>query len=504
MGKALYRKYRPISLSTVIGQDSVIKPLSEAIKSGTFSHAYIFTGPRGCGKTSVARIFAHEINGFKYELEDSYVDIIEIDAASNTGVDNIRDLREKAMVAPTEGKYKVYIIDEVHMLSRSAFNALLKIMEEPPKHVIFVLATTNLEKVPVTITSRAQIYNFKLADNETMFNHLKSIAEKESIKIDDDALKIIVRRGGGSFRDSISLLDQISNLKQKSKTITTSDIDTALGLPADEKLKKLLESFESGDNKTTTEILKDFLNSGTTAEVLASDIITRIIENPTAKSLKLVEKLFNVQYPFADAKLLVAFLETENFVPSQVAPQVVLATTPTKPIDSDAEKRRTEFMERIERSKAEMKKRQEASRLEEATKEEYSTTSLTDSIVQDGNLNIKAFIKDIKELNKGLGTTLEKSKFILSDKEVKIYPKSSIIGVLRSKKNLDVLKKNAPGFYINIIDTTEEKIPKEAFSVTEEVEQKPISKNMQKKIDAISDIMGKGIQIKEEDNADTF
>ena len=219
MGKALYRKYRPISLEAVYGQDAVITPLKESIKTGNFSHAYIFTGPRGCGKTSVARIFAHEINHFPYELEDSYVDIIEIDGASNTGIDNIRDLREKAMIAPTEGRYKIYIIDEVHMLSKSAFNGLLKIIEEPPEHVIFILATTNLEKVPVTITSRAQVYNFKLADTETMFKHLRKISDAEGFSIDDDALKIIVRRGGGSFRDSISLLDQISNLKtKKSKT----------------------------------------------------------------------------------------------------------------------------------------------------------------------------------------------------------------------------------------------------------------------------------------------
>ena len=158
--KALYRKYRPTKLADVIGQERVTKPLENALKSGKFSHAYLFTGPRGCGKTSVARIFAHEVNKFKYEIEDSYVDIIEIDAASNTGVDNIRDLREKAVIAPTEGKYKVYIIDEVHMLSKAAFNALLKTLEEPPKSVIFIMATTDAYKVPVTITSRAQVFNF--------------------------------------------------------------------------------------------------------------------------------------------------------------------------------------------------------------------------------------------------------------------------------------------------------------------------------------------------------
>ena len=505
MGKALYRKYRPISLATVVGQDSVVNPLSEAIKSGNFSHAYIFTGPRGCGKTSVARIFAHEINGFKYELEDSYVDIIEIDGASNTGIEDIREIREKALFAPTEGKYKVYIIDEFHMLSRSAFNGLLKLLEEPPEHVIFILATTNLEKVPITITSRSQIFNFKLADPEVMFTHLKSISEKEKINISDDALKIIVQRGGGSFRDSISLLDQISNLKQKGETIETSDIDSALGLPADEKIKNLLKSFEEGDQKSVTDILKDLLNSGSTAEVLANDIISRIIEKPTPKSLSLIKRLFDVQYPFAEAKLLVAFLEAEMPVIQQ-QPNISLATTPAKkPAPASApNSRRANLIAKIAKSKTELKNRTEA---EKAAKmnQDYSETSLSDSTIQGGELNLKAFVKDIREINRGLGISLESSLFVLEEKELKIYPKESFIGVLRSKHNLEILKKSAPGYYINIIDTNETKIPENAISVVDESTKKPTSKNMQKKIDALSDIMGKGTKvIDEEEDANTF
>ena len=146
--KALYRKYRPLNLASVVGQDKTIEQLRGALDQNKISHAYLFIGPRGCGKTSVARIFAHEINHFPYQLEDSYMDIIEIDAATFTGVDNIRDLREKAMIVPTNGKYKVYIIDEIHMLSTSAFNALLKILEEPPAHIVFIMATTNPEKIP--------------------------------------------------------------------------------------------------------------------------------------------------------------------------------------------------------------------------------------------------------------------------------------------------------------------------------------------------------------------
>ena len=195
--KNLYRRERPLSLGEVIGQPQVTEPLMAALKAGKVSHAYLFVGPRGCGKTSVARILAHEVNGFSYEVEDDYVDIIEIDGASNRGIDNIRELREKAAIAPTMGKYKVYIIDEVHMLTKEAFNALLKTLEEPPEHVIFIMATTDAYKVPVTITSRAQTYTFQLASRQTMFDFLKSVCQKEKIKISDEALKLVVKRGGG-------------------------------------------------------------------------------------------------------------------------------------------------------------------------------------------------------------------------------------------------------------------------------------------------------------------
>ena len=493
MGKALYRKYRPVSLSTVVGQDSVITPLTEAIKTGAFSHAYIFTGPRGCGKTSVARIFAHEVNGFKYELEDSYPDIIEIDGASNTGIDDIRELREKAMIAPTEGKYKVYIIDEFHMLSKSAFNALLKIMEEPPEHVIFLLATTNLEKVPVTILSRAQVYNFKLANKETMFVHLRTIADKEDIKIDNDALKIIVKRGGGSFRDSISLLDQISNLKKKGEKISKKDIDLALGLPEDEKIENLLKNFEEGGE--TTEILRDLLNSGAGPETIAKNIIDKIIEHPTAKTLNLIEKLFNVQYPFADAKLLVAFLESEKYQPVVMAPQVVLASgeTPTAAVDN---KKQAEFLKRVEKAKADMKKRIEESKEEKA---ELKATSLADSVIQGGTLNIDAFVRDVKDTHRGLGNTLENCAFVLTKDELKIYPPKKLVDIFKKPNNLRLLKSTAPGFFINIINTAEEKIPDDATYLKKAEEKKPVSEKMQKKIDMISGIMGE--DIKEEEDA---
>ena len=305
---ALYRKYRPKTLGKVVGQPQITEPLISALKSGKVSHSYLFTGPRGTGKTSVARILAHEINGFPYELEDNYLDIIEIDAASNTGVDNIRDLREKAIVAPSEGKFKVYIIDEVHMLSKSAFNALLKTLEEPPAHVVFILATTDLEKVPVTILSRSQVFRFRLADEDTMLTHLQTIVKKEKIKISEPALRLIVRRGGGSFRDTLSLLDQISALGDGKTEISEEKVSSALGVPKDSLVASLLSAYQSGDSAEITRELKTLLSEGLKPESVAEALIKNIIASPSAETLPLLEKLPTVSAPFPEAKLTVALL----------------------------------------------------------------------------------------------------------------------------------------------------------------------------------------------------
>lgn len=323
--KALYRKYRPTSLEEVVGQEQVTKVLDSSLKAGKIQHAYLFVGPRGCGKTSVARIFAHAVNGFKYELEDDYVDIIEIDGASNRGIDNIRELREKVMIAPTTGKYKVYIIDEVHMLTKEAFNALLKTLEEPPEHAIFIMATTDFYKVPVTIVSRAQTYTFKLADPNTMLAHLKGICEKEGIKIEDDALSVVVKRGGGSFRDSLSLLDQISTLSQD--LITKDLVVSALGLPEAEKVSEILNAATNGDVALTGNLIKESLATGIKPETIAEELINQILAGPRPEYLPLLAKLPEVRAPFAEAKLLT----TLCLKASSAAPAAFVAARPTMP-----------------------------------------------------------------------------------------------------------------------------------------------------------------------------
>lgn len=247
MGKALYRTYRSKSLQDVVGQEHVISTLTRALETGAISHAYLLTGPRGVGKTSIARILAHEINNLPYDDESTHLDIIEIDAASNRRIDDIRDLRDKVHIAPTSAKYKVYIIDEVHMLTGESFNALLKTLEEPPAHVVFILATTEAHKLPETIISRTQRFTFRPIDQKQVVAHLKSIAKKENINIDDNALELIAEHGDGSFRDSINLLDQA---RGQAEHITLQHVQDLLGMPANESLDIIITAIANHDSQT--------------------------------------------------------------------------------------------------------------------------------------------------------------------------------------------------------------------------------------------------------------
>jgi DNA polymerase-3 subunit gamma/tau len=245
MGKALYRTYRSKKLSEIVGQEHITTALDHALRKGTICHAYLFTGPRGIGKTSIARILAHEINQLPYAEDRPHLDIIEIDAASNRRIDEIRDLRDKVHTAPSSAKYKVYIIDEVHMLTKEAFNALLKTLEEPPEHVIFILATTEVHKLPETIISRTQRYAFKPVELPKVVDHLKYIAKQEKIAITDDALELIAAHGEGSFRDSISLLDQIRNADGK---VSLGDVQAMLGIAPAELIAGMLSDLGAHDS----------------------------------------------------------------------------------------------------------------------------------------------------------------------------------------------------------------------------------------------------------------
>jgi DNA polymerase-3 subunit gamma/tau len=276
MARALYRKYRSKSLDEIIGQAHITDILSRAVSTGRISHAYLLTGPKGVGKTSVARILAHAINNLPYSDDETHLDIIEIDAASNNGVEDVRDLREKVQIAPVSASKKVYIIDEVHMLSKAAFNALLKTLEEPPEHVVFILATTDVEKLPATIVSRTQRFSFRAIGPEDAVKHLRHIADTEKIKVDDASLALIAERGDGSFRDSISLLDQLSSLTDNKTGITAELIEASLGLAPAALINDLIEAIETHELSKIVSLLDGATNQGISPMTLSGQLTNHI------------------------------------------------------------------------------------------------------------------------------------------------------------------------------------------------------------------------------------
>lgn len=275
--QALYRAYRSTSFDEVVGQEHITDLLREAVKNDAISHAYLFTGPRGTGKTSVARILAFAINKLPYSANAQHLDIIEIDAASNRRIDDIRDLREKVHIAPVSAAYKVYIIDEVHMLTGESFNALLKTLEEPPAHAVFILATTELHKVPATIISRTQRFAFRPVATQQVVDHLASIAAKENIAIDPAALELIAEHGGGSFRDSISLLDQLGSINQK---ISADVVESLLGRARSTDIAELIATLEQKDGTSAAHILSRLQLGGVSPVTLSEQLVKAILNAP--------------------------------------------------------------------------------------------------------------------------------------------------------------------------------------------------------------------------------
>lgn len=425
MSQALYRKYRSKSLSEIVGQDHVTSLLDRALESNKVAHAYLLTGPRGTGKTSVARILAHKITGLSYDIEDNNLDIIEIDAASNNGVDNVRDLREKALVAPIKSQKKVYIIDEVHMLSKSAFNALLKIIEEPPEHVVFILATTDFDKVPDTIVSRTQRYNFRLIDESTVVDHLAFIAKEESIKINTDALNLIAERGGGSLRDSISLLDQIQHSESKNGEITRSDIEASLGLATKDEINAIGEAILSGDAlKIITAVRQPELR-GIGAVSVADQLYNWIQRNLESYPYLVTyfEDLIKVQKSHRpDVAILVAVLKfavkmpepqiiqhpstqesnkpNSLSMPSKITEEPIATAKTTKILDTESKQ---------DDDNSDIANQKDVQQKDQNKKNNFNWQSVLD------------YLNDHKSEFKGIHTILEKSKPIVKDNKVSLY-----------------------------------------------------------------------------------
>lgn len=285
MYQSLYRKYRPVNFSEVVGQEVIVKTLKHAIENNHINHAYLFTGPRGTGKTSIAKIFAKTINcenplnaipcekcvNCTQINNKQTIDIIEIDAASNNGVDEIRELRNKASLVPTIGKYKIYIIDEVHMLTTGAFNALLKTLEEPPAHVIFILATTEPHKIPSTILSRCQRFDFKKIPKQKMINQLKKIADLEKISAKEEIYEEIARLSDGCMRDALSIFDQV--IAYSEAEITLEDVHEINGSLPKEKLINFIDSIVSKNYEETFKIIDTYDNDGKNFVKLTEEMI---------------------------------------------------------------------------------------------------------------------------------------------------------------------------------------------------------------------------------------
>ncbi|WP_270253394.1 DNA polymerase III subunit gamma/tau [Lactobacillus johnsonii] len=292
--QALYRKWRPRTFDGVVGQTAITDTLKNAIKRGKISHAFLFAGPRGTGKTSCAKIFAKALNCTNLqdgepcnECENCLAadqgtmnDIIEIDAASNNGVDEIRDIRDKVKYAPTQGKYKVYIIDEVHMLSMGAFNALLKTLEEPPEHVVFILATTELQKVPATIISRTQRYNFKRIDQHDLIARMTYILGQEKIDFEEKALEVIAQVADGGMRDSLSILDQILSYDQDK--VKYEDALRITGYAAQEKIEQVLLNLLNSETSAALEIVHALLQDGASTKNILDELISLTVKGMLA------------------------------------------------------------------------------------------------------------------------------------------------------------------------------------------------------------------------------
>lgn len=263
----LYRKYRPQNWDEVIGQEHVVRTLTNALKLDHVSHAYLFSGPRGTGKTTIARLLAKSVGC-------ADLDLIEIDAASNRGIDEIRQLRDGIKFAPTAGKYKVFIIDEVHQLTKEAFNALLKTLEEPPAHAIFVLATTESHKIPETILSRVQQFAFRRLNVSEIIKKLQKIVEAEKIQINDNALQLIASYAGGSYRDAESMLEQLRVWSDK--TISKEDIEELLGAVDFDKVKMMTDHLKSAGAKEAINYIGKLTEEGTDLEMFAKALVNHL------------------------------------------------------------------------------------------------------------------------------------------------------------------------------------------------------------------------------------
>ncbi|GLI55881.1 DNA polymerase III, subunit gamma and tau [Propionigenium maris DSM 9537] len=359
MHQTLYRKYRPADFSEVAGEQSIIKTIKNSLKDNKMSHAYLFTGPRGVGKTTTARLIAKGLNCLTNGITDepcntcencvaisegTFIDMIEIDAASNRGIDEIRGLKDKINYRPAKGRKKVYIIDEVHMLTREAFNAILKTLEEPPSHVIFILATTEPEKILPTIISRCQRYDFKPLSYKDSVDHLKKIAKAEEVMIDEASLKLVYEKSGGSMRDAISILEKLIS-SCYGEDISLEKAQEALGVIPEDLMIDFMKILDERDLQRGMEFLdtlwEESLNVETFFKDLAGYVKTKLIaqEIEGEKGLKLIGDIFDTLTKFKfeeDKRLLGYVILNKNLIEGRpVVTTEVVYREVSKPVETE-------------------------------------------------------------------------------------------------------------------------------------------------------------------------
>lgn len=330
MHVTLYRKYRPKGFEEIAGEQEIVQTLKNSLKSNRLAHAYLFTGPRGVGKTSIARLMAKGVNCLTNGITDTpcnvcenckeismgnFLDLIEIDAASNRGIDEIRQLKEKINYSPTKGRKKVYIIDEVHMLTKEAFNALLKTLEEPPEHVLFILATTEPDKILPTIISRCQRYDFKSVNYRDMREKLLYIVDSEGYKIDEPSLVAIYEASGGSMRDSISILERLM-INTEEKNIVIEKIEDVLGITPLKTIDLFIEAIENKNQSQGIELLEDIWKNSIDIELFFKDLAKRakdrIIKGDleTEKGLEIIDTIYDIlsKFRYEEDKRLIGYV----------------------------------------------------------------------------------------------------------------------------------------------------------------------------------------------------
>jgi len=430
---ALYRKYRPQTFDEVIGQDHIVKTLINQIKTDKIGHAYLFCGSRGTGKTSTAKIFAKAINCLnpnngspclKCEvcnaLSGNNIDVLEIDAASNNGVDEIRDLREKVKYPPVNGKYKVYIIDEVHMLSPSAFNALLKTLEEPPSYAVFVLATTEVHKIPATILSRLLRFDFGLVSVKELSELLVNIFKKENIQAEPEAIEVIARAGEGSVRDTLSIADRCVSYSQDK--LTYANVMDILGTTGKENLAKIAEAILTNNLGQSLSELDNILSSGKSPLVLSKDLISYfrdlLIINALENAKKMVvanENVYEIMKKQAkdeNYNLIISAITTLSEVEAElrysISPRIILETAIIKTLSKVDLESKVERLEKLIQGEAlvvnpqNIKMSNQVNNQSQPIVKEPVKESVKETINnKDDNLlgNLLAFLRDHKDMS---------------------------------------------------------------------------------------------------------